>query len=98
MPKSSRSHAPIGRTPPQRSPRTNATDALIKSRTWKKLRLAVLAANPLCSDCLARGSTSPATEVHHRERRQDAPDRVFDWDNLEPLCERCHSSRTGRGE
>ena len=35
----------------------------------------------------------PATEVDHVIPVRLAPDRLFDKDNLQPLCVRCHSHK-----
>ena len=61
---------------------------------WRKLRLWFLARNPLCADCLARGRTEAAAEVHHVIAISKGGKRL-DPGNLMALCKRCHSRRTG---
>lgn len=67
-------------------------------RTWRRVRLMYLAEYPLCADCEALGRAQAATEVHHRAKVADAPERRLDPGNLMALCHECHASRTGRGE
>lgn len=64
---------------------------------WRRLRLQVLAATPLCVVCLAAGRTEPARDVDHViPHKGDA--RLF-WSrlNLQALCQDCHRRKTGRG-
>lgn len=65
---------------------------------WRKTRLQVLAARPLCEDCAEDGIVTPATEVHHRVRIRVAPERKHDRSNLVALCAECHAARTAAGE
>lgn len=57
---------------------------------WRKVRAMALARQPLCCDCQRAGRTTAATEVHHI----DGNPRHNAFDNLMPLCKRCHSRRT----
>lgn len=59
---------------------------------WRKLRLWVLAREPLCRLCLARGLTVPAVDVDHILARSKGG--TDDTDNLQPLCHQCHSQKT----
>ncbi|WP_373322022.1 HNH endonuclease [Acetobacter oeni] len=36
--------------------------------------------------------------MHHIQKLRDAPERRLDEGNCMPLCQACHSARTGRGE
>lgn len=65
-------------------------------RTWQRLRLAVLAEEPLCRFCYAAGQVTPAREVDHIETIRDRPDLRLVRSNLRPLCTPCHSARTAR--
>ena len=67
-----------------------------KSRTlklngsaWQKLRASVLAGEPLCRHCAARGLVVPATDVDHMNGADD--NRL---ESLQPLCHECHSRKT----
>ena len=61
-------------------------------RTWQKVRLAVLADEPLCRECRAAGLVVEATEVDHLDGDVTNLDRA----NLAPKCKPCHSSKTCR--
>lgn len=67
-------------------------------RDWQAFRLGYLKAHPLCEDCTAARRITPATELHHVIKPRDRPDLRLDPSNVKALCERCHSTRTGRGE
>ena len=61
---------------------------------WRRLRLAFLAAHPLCVDCTAENVVRLASEVDHiREHRGDVA-LFFDWDNLAARCKPHHSRKT----
>ena len=65
-------------------------------KQWEKLRVIVLAEEPLCRECDAVGRTEPATDVDHiLPKRQGGTDKR---ENLQGLCHSCHSKKTGRGE
>ncbi|KKW67033.1 hypothetical protein AAV94_12685 [Lampropedia cohaerens] len=54
------------------------------------MRESVLASEPLCRHCQARGLVTPATDVDHvsGDPSDNSPD------NLQPLCHICHSLKT----
>ena len=56
---------------------------------WRKIRAAYIAGRPLCEMCKADGKLVPANVVHHRVPLDRGGGH--DWDNLQSLCERCHS-------
>ena len=62
----------------------------LNSDAWAKLRRMVLAEQPLCPECEARGLIEPATEVHHIN------DNAMDnsRSNLVGLCKADHSRHT----
>jgi len=64
----------------------------LNSSAWRKLRAAVLADEPLCRMCAARGITEPATDVDHISGDPSDNSRS----NLQPLCHSCHSIKTAR--
>lgn len=71
---------------------TNGRTLPLTSAAWRKLRRSVLASEPLCRMCTARGLTVPATDVDHRDNDPSNNDLV----NLQPLCHECHSRKTHR--
>lgn len=68
-----------------------ASKKFFNSGAWKKLRLLLLADQPLCSRCPPDRLT-PATEVHHKKPRDVRPDLALVLDNLEGLCHACHGA------
>lgn len=74
------------------APHRKAGKLFYKSRPWRAVRAAYLAAHPLCEDC----GVVMANEVHHIEKRIEGGD--MSHDNLMALCKPCHSIRTNRGE
>jgi len=62
---------------------------------WDRLRLLVLAEEPLCRLCLQRGESTLSAEVDHiLAIRFGGP--PFDRLNLQALCKTCHSQKTRR--
>ena len=68
-------------------------EAVRQSSRWKHLRLVVLRAEPCCRPCVARGTTTAATEVDHIIALVDggAP---FERANLQPVCSPCHHAKS----
>ena len=64
----------------------------LKSSAWKQLRALVLAEEPLCRWCLARGLFEPSTDVDHINNDGDDNRR----ENLAGMCHSCHSVKTAR--
>ena len=58
---------------------------------WQKLRASVLACEPLCRHCTARGLVVRATDVDHMNGADD--NRI---ESLQPLCHECHSRKTAK--
>ena len=61
---------------------------------WKRLRAAVLRAEPLCRHCAAVDRPEPATDVDHVVRHGGDVRKFWDPHNLQPLCARCHARKT----
>ena len=74
-------------------PNQALADRLRTSQRWKKLRRMKLARDPLCADCLERGVTEPATQVHHSVPVRERPDLAFVMELLVALCTTCHARR-----
>lgn len=64
------------------------------SARWKRLRRHILNQGPLCVACEAKGRVVAAHAIDHIVPVQDAPERAYDEDNLQPLCHACHNAKT----
>lgn len=67
----------------------NGRTLALNGVVWRRLRAAVLAGEPLCRHCAARGLTVIATDVDHMNGPAD--NRI---EALQPLCKPCHSRKT----
>ena len=66
------------------------------SAEWRQIRAQVLAEEPLCRMCKARGLVVAATDVDHIiDSREDFSDDNR-RENLQSLCHECHSIKTAR--
>lgn len=64
---------------------------------WRRVRLAVLADEPLCRLCAEAGRVTAATDVDHIEPFTSIDDPLrLARSNLRPLCNTCHMGRTAR--
>ena len=63
-------------------------------RDWQRLRLVILARDPLCLFCLAERRLVAARQVDHIRPICERPDLRLDPANLRGLCDACHSRRT----
>jgi len=63
-------------------------------RTWKRIRDRYIAAHPLCEQCQAAGTITPAEEVHHILPLSRGGTHAEE--NLMSLCTSCHSKITAR--
>ncbi|HCF6069932.1 TPA: HNH endonuclease signature motif containing protein [Pseudomonas aeruginosa] len=68
----------------------------LNSAAWKRLRAEVLADEPLCRMCAARGLVVAATDVDHIEDSRTDYSDDNSRANLQPLCHECHSLKTAR--
>ena len=59
-------------------------------RRWRKLRDLKLRTNPICEIC----NTALSMEVDHIEPLAKAPEREFEWENLQSVCHDCHVAKT----
>ncbi len=67
---------------------------------WQRIRVAQLARQPFCEECLRANIYTPAMDVDHVERHAGDP-ILFYSGRLQSLCHACHSRKTasemGRG-
>lgn len=68
---------------------------IYKSSQWIALRDAYARENPLCQQCEPYGITTAGFIVDHIKEVLDGG-AVYDWDNLQHLCQSCHNAKTGR--
>lgn len=64
------------------------------TKAWRKLRLAKLAANPMCYACNLRGLTKTARAVDHIQAIAKGGDPFPPLNRLMSLCIPCHNSKT----
>ena len=64
----------------------------LSSAAWRQLRAQVIAEEPLCGWCLARGLYVASTEVDHINNDGDDNRR----ENLAGMCCSCHSVKTAQ--
>lgn len=60
------------------------------SNRWRKLSEAKRAHDVLCEQCLDKGKTTAADEVHHIQSVIEAPHLKWEWSNLMSVCIACH--------
>lgn len=76
----------------QRSAEAKAYRAIYRTTRWKRLRLAILSAEPLCRMCKEADRLTPATVVDHITPHKGDLTLAYDPDNLQPLCKLHHDS------
>ncbi|WP_082482252.1 HNH endonuclease [Flavobacterium sp. Leaf359] len=83
---------------PERKPfeqRAVDNSRFYNSRTWRNLRKRFLDANPLCAECERNGEVRQATVADHIIPISRGGAELDDK-NLQPLCKRCHDSKSAR--
>src|SRR5690348_3184899 len=63
------------------------------SASWRRLRRAVLAIEPLCRHCAKQGYVTAASELDHVAPMSQGGARL-DPANVQPLCGLCHRKKT----
>jgi 5-methylcytosine-specific restriction endonuclease McrA len=78
--------------------RYDAAKKIRSTERWQTIRsMAMSKASGMCLYCYAQ----PAEEVHHIKSVSQYPELAYTFDNLVPLCARCHGwmgTREKRGE
>ena len=87
-------------TPEKRKPRPTEQQGIINkiynSKHWRNLRKAYLMEHPLCEECLSKGLTKAAEDVHHIKPILTGQNELEYWGlalnpwNLMSLCKDCH--------
>lgn len=67
-------------------------DKFYSSAEWLALRASHLAEHPLCVHCDGQGRLRLATVVHHKIERLSDSSLALDPDNLESVCNPCHTA------
>ena len=75
--------------------RRDSADKRGYNSRWRKRRKLFLEAHPLCSECQRAGRLTPAIVVDHIIPHRGDQRLMWDEDNWQPLCKRCHDKKTG---
>lgn len=99
MPTAAKVFRPFGHVPakPLAPSRPNAGDRGYGHR-WRIARAIFLANNPLCRECEKANRLTAAIVVDHVLPHRGNELLFWDEDNWQPLCKRCHDSKTGKGQ
>lgn len=65
-------------------------------KRWRLLRARYLAQHPNCAECDRQGKLTPAEVVDHITPHRGDQNLLYDPDNLQSLCKRCHDEKTAR--
>lgn len=76
---------------------TTAERRLYNGATWKNLRAAMLARNPMCQVIESNGVQCryQAHAIHHLKHHDGNPALFFDWANLVAICDGHHTNTEG---
>ena len=75
--------------------RDKVVESIYNSREWKELRRKKLGINPICECCFEKGRIIKATMVDHIVPIKQGG-AAFDMNNLQSLCQSCHSSKSAK--
>ena len=86
---------------PKKKSKTNYKSKELKDayNAYRPYRLSYIKEHPLCEDCLKKGITKVAEEVHHITPILTAKDPIdmialaTDTNNMIALCKECHKKR-----
>jgi 5-methylcytosine-specific restriction endonuclease McrA len=77
--------------------RTKYGKSQLRKASWQRIRLAALRRDHfICRVCGV--PTGKSGQVDHIKPRASHPELMYDLDNLQTLCERCHAKKTRQGE
>ena len=84
---------------PPGKPKGKRKRTLHDNPRWKKLSRSFLRRNPMCLSCKKEGRYIPATVVDHILPVRYYPEKMYNENNLQPLCTNkpysCHQRKTG---
>lgn len=90
--------------PPKKKSQTGRKfeNKMYHTAQWRKVRLRLFALNPLCVECLRENKTTIAVVADHiipvstgiNEVEQQR--LMWDFKNLQGLCEKCHNQKSGK--
>lgn len=75
--------------------RLHANTAFYQSSRWRRVRAAFLSEHPLCQECSAHGRVVAARVVDHIKPINEGG-LMYDYTNLQGLCDKCHNRKSGR--
>ena len=81
-----------------KSGKSKSVSPLAGDRRWAALSAQFLSEHPLCARCEQMGRVSSAVECDHVKPVRKYPNLVYNRDNLQPLCRKCHRIKTIRFE
>lgn len=79
--------------------RLNPNSHIYNGWKWKKTTSAFRKANPLCVECLKKGISTDATGkngVTDHITPINEGGAIYDWDNLQTLCNKCHNIKSAK--
>lgn len=84
------------REPRKESEQRHQKRDIYRTERWKRLRQGYIMEHPLCELCEARGITTLAEDVHHKDSfaKYEGSERLwkaYDANNLAALCKACHA-------
>lgn len=74
------------------------TNRLYNCAQWRKLSKSFLAENPYCVYCEKEGKATPSQVTDHIKPHNEDLDLFWDYNNLQPLCKKCHDTDKAREE
>ncbi len=69
------------------TPRLAEAARIRNTPAWREIRARFVALHPICGAC----EREMTRQVHHLIPIEKAPELAFTWENLAPVCTKCHS-------
>lgn len=74
---------------------TYGRDLRYHTGEWRRLRMVILEREPICRACRYADKVRAAVQIDHI-RPVTAGGNFFDEENLQPLCQSCHASKSAK--